>query len=68
MGKVMVKYKLVYFGGEWMLYERFAEWEILLFHNKNRDTVIKYMDADARGDKRTTMDMRYAAARMCRGF
>lgn len=64
------KYRLVKFGGDWLLYEKHisSTWEILLFTARERDQVIKYMDADARGDDRTCYALKHAAALMRRGF
>lgn len=64
------KYRLLKFGGEWNLYEKHinSNWETLLFSSKERDTVIKYMDADARGDWSLCNFLRFSAARLCKGF
>lgn len=65
----MAKYRIYKFAGEWHLYDQYADnWRVLLFSNRNLQTVVKYMDADAGGDYRACYDMRMASAMLCRGF
>jgi hypothetical protein len=65
----MAKYKIYKFAQEWHLYDQITVgWRVLLFSSERFPRVVKYMDADARGDYGTCYDMKMAAAILGGGF